>query len=105
MTVMVMATDWVWPPPVAVTVTVRVPGGALRVAETWTVAVPDPGAAIELGLTVAAMPAPLPEVESEMGELKLPEIAVDTVVCADELRATVSEVEPAESVKPPETLA
>jgi len=86
-------------------VMVRVPGGALRLADTWTVAVPAPGAAIEFGLTLAVRPAPFPEVESEIAELKLPEIAVDTVVCADELRATVSEVEPAESVKPPETLA
>ena len=100
-----MLTECVSPPPLAVTVMVRVPGGALRVAETWTVAVPDPGAAIELGLTEAVMPAPLPEVESEIAELKLPEIAVDTEVCVDELRATAIDVDAAESVKAPETSA
>ncbi|MGH9762691.1 MAG: hypothetical protein ACREAC_17860 [Blastocatellia bacterium] len=83
--VTVKATEvvWVTPPPVAVTVTVEVPTGVDGPAVTVMVADPDPGAPIDVGLKVAVAPEGKPDAENDIAELKLPDIAVDTVEVAE----------------------
>jgi hypothetical protein len=51
----------------------------------WTVMVevPEPGAAMGLGLKVTVLPGPCPEADRSIGELKPPEIFVLTVKVAD----------------------
>ncbi len=66
----------VMPPPVAVIVTVLVPVEALLLALKVTVELPDPGAAIEVGLKVAVTPDGRPLAESERAELKPPATVV-----------------------------
>src|SRR5580658_2271370 len=67
-----MVVVWVMPPPVAVMVTVLVPVEALLLALKVTVELPDPGAAIEVGLKVAVTPDGRPLAEREIAELKPP---------------------------------
>src|SRR5215469_15065229 len=52
---------WVFPPPVAVMVTVDVPVGVDEAADTVRVADPEPGAPIVVGLNVAVAPEGSPE--------------------------------------------
>src|SRR5262245_25398501 len=73
---------WVFPPPVAVIVTVDVPVGVDEAADTVRVADPEPGAPIDVGLNVAVAPEGSPEAESEIDELNVPDIVVDTVELA-----------------------
>lgn len=59
-----------------VTVIVRVPARARRVTRTLIVEVPDPGAAIELGLKLIVTLLLSPDAEKLMAELNPPEMAV-----------------------------
>src|SRR5258706_358521 len=69
----------VFPPPVPVIVTVYVPTGVDALVVIVAVELPDPGAAIELGLNDAVAPVGRPDADSEMAELKEPEIEVEIV--------------------------
>ena len=68
------------PPPLALIVTVDVPIVAVLLALNVRVELPEPGAAIEVGLKEAVTPAGSPVAESETAELKPPETVVETVV-------------------------
>lgn len=72
----------VMPPPVAVTVTLKVPVVAVLEAERLSVELPLPGAAIVPALKLAVMPAGRPLAESVMAELNPPVAAVEMVVLA-----------------------
>ena len=61
-------------------VTVEVPIVAVLLALNVNVELPEPGAAIDVGLKLAVTPAGSPLAESEMAELKPPETVVETVV-------------------------
>ena len=63
------------------------------------VAVPEPGAGMEVRLKLAVTPDGWPEAESEIDELKAPEIAVVRVDVPLLPRATESEVGDAEMEK------
>jgi hypothetical protein len=67
---------------------------------TVIVDVPDPGAAMELGLKVTVWALPCPEADKAIAELKLPETAVVMVALPDAFLATVIEAGEAETVKP-----
>src|SRR5882724_11399578 len=75
-TVRLTVVVWVMLPPVPVMVTVEVPRVAVPPTVKVSVELPEPGAAIGLGLKAAVTPAGRPEAESEMAELKPPETAV-----------------------------
>ena len=62
--------------------------------------VPDPGAAMELGLKVTVWAFPCPEADKVIAELKLLVTAVVIAALPDALLATVIEVGEAETVKP-----
>ena len=64
------------PPPVAVTVIGYVPGGVLAPTVIVAVDVPEPGAAIVLGLKVTLAPAGAPDVVSATALLNPPPTAV-----------------------------
>jgi len=64
------------PPPVPVTLTVWVPRVARELTLTVMVELPEPGAAMEVGLKLTVTPFPAPEDDKLIAELKLPEIAV-----------------------------
>ena len=91
------------PPPVAVTVTVKVPSVAERLALRVKVADPEPGAAIDDLLRVAVTPLPSPDTDNATAELKVPETAVVSVTVPEALRAMVNEVGDAVNVNPPVT--
>ena len=91
------------PPPVAVMVIVWLPVEALLLALKVTVELPDPGAAIEVGLKVAVTPVGRPLAESEIAELKPPATVVVTLEVLEPPRATETEVGEAETVKLAET--
>src|SRR5216684_2432291 len=78
-TVSVMVAVWVVPPPDPVTVTVYVPTGVDALVVIVAVELPDPGAAMELGLNDALAPVGRPDAERETAELKEPEIEVEIV--------------------------
>ena len=80
---------WVTPPPVAVMVMVRFPSLAFLPTRTVMVEVPEPGAAIELGLKVTLFDPPCPEADKEIDELKPPETAVVIVAVPELPRATL----------------
>jgi len=63
---------WVTPPPVAVTVRVYIPVAAVEPTAMERVELPEPGAAIEVGLRVAVTPVGAPETERETAELNPP---------------------------------
>lgn len=67
---------WVTPPPVAVMVTESEPVCACLLAVKVSVAVPEPGAAIVLGLKETWTPFPLTEVDRLILELNPPVTAV-----------------------------
>lgn len=76
------------------------PVEAFRPTVTVIVDVPDPGAAMELGLKVTVCEPPCPEADRLIAELKLPEMAVVIVAVPEEFLATVIEAGDAERVKP-----
>jgi len=81
-TVRLSVVVWVFPPPVAVIVTVDVPVGVDEAVATVRLADPEPGAPIAAGLNVAVAPEGSPEAESEIEELNVPDMLVDTVELA-----------------------
>jgi len=68
-----MVVVWEIPPPLAFTVIVDVPTVAVLLALKVSVELPEPGAAIDVGLKAAVTPAGSPLAESETAELKPPE--------------------------------
>jgi hypothetical protein len=90
----------VLPPPDAVIVTVWLPVAARLPTVTVIVEVPDPGAAILLGLKETLLLLPSPEADKLTAELKLPVIVVVTVILPDELLATVIDPGDAETLSP-----
>jgi hypothetical protein len=74
----------VMPPPVALTVTFTVPVAAVLLAESVSVELPLPGAAIVLGLKLAVTPEGKPEMDNEIAELN-PPLTVVEIVLAPEL--------------------
>jgi hypothetical protein len=90
----------VLPPPDAVIVTVWLPVAARLPTVTVIVEVPDPGAAILLGLKETLLLLPSPEADKLTAELKLPVIVVVTVTLPDELLATVIDPGDAETLSP-----
>jgi hypothetical protein len=70
---------WVSPPPVPVTTIVCVPAATVEATAMVMVDVPEPGAAIVVGLKVTVTPAGTKRAESATAELKPPETAVLTV--------------------------
>ena len=62
--------------------------------------VPDPGAAMELGLKLTVWPLPCPEADNVIAELKLPEIVVVIADLPDEPLDTEIEAGEAETVNP-----
>ena len=80
------------PPPLALIVIVDVPVVAVLLAVNVSVELPEPGAAIDVGLKLAVTPAGSPLAESETAELKPPETVVETVVVFVPPCATDTEV-------------
>jgi hypothetical protein len=89
----------VTPPPVPVIVMVWLPVVAVLLALTVIVEVPEPGAAIELGLKDTVKPLPAPEADKLIDELKPPETAVVIVDVPEARRATLIDVGEALIVK------
>jgi hypothetical protein len=71
---------WDKPPPLAFTVIVEVPAVAVLLAVKVRVELPEPGAAMDVGLNAAVTPAGSPLAESDTAELKPPEIVVEIVL-------------------------
>ncbi|HEU4416760.1 MAG TPA: hypothetical protein VFT65_18365, partial [Candidatus Angelobacter sp.] len=70
---------WETLPPVALMVTVEAPVAAVLLAVNVSVELPEPGAAIEVGLNAAVTPVGRPVAESEIAELNPPLTVVETV--------------------------
>jgi len=87
------------PPPLAFTVTVDVPTVAVLPALKVNVELPEPGAAMDVGLNAAVTPAGSPVAESETPELKPPETVVEIKLVPVPLRATETLVGDALKVK------
>ncbi len=96
---------WVWPPPVAVMVMVELPVGARLPMSMVMVDLPEPGAAMVLGLKEMLLLLPSPVADRVMAELKVPETVVVRVTLPDEPLSMVMEVGEAERVKLPVTAA
>ena len=64
---------------------------------------PEPGAAMEVGLKVTVCPLPCPDADKVIAELKLPVIAVVIFAVPDAFLATVIEVGEAVTEKPADT--
>jgi hypothetical protein len=80
-------------------VIVRLPVLAVRLTVTVIVDVPDPGAAIELGLKDTVTPLPSPDADKLIAELNPPETAVAIVDVPEPRRSIVSELGDALIVK------
>ncbi len=91
--------ECVLPPPVPVTVIVAEPVFAVALAVIVIVDVPEPGAAMLAGEKLAVTPEGRPLAESEIEELKPPEMVVVIVEVPDEPCVTVRLVGEAEIVK------
>ena len=89
----------VTPPPLAVIVMVRFPGLPFLPTLTVMVDVPEPGAAMELGLKVTVWALPCPEADKLIAELKPPEMPVVILDVPELLRATLIDVGDALMVK------
>jgi hypothetical protein len=87
------------PTPLPVMVIVRLPVLARLATRTVMVEVPEPGAAIELGLKLTVTLLPSPEADSAIAESNPPEIVVVIVEVPELPRATVMEVGEALIVK------
>ena len=68
------------PPPLALIVIVDVPAAAVLLAVKVRVELPEPGAAMEVGLKAAVTPAGSPVAESDTAELKPPDTVVEIVL-------------------------
>lgn len=79
----------VTPPPVPVMVMVWFPVRPFLPTLIVIVDVPDPGAAMEVGLKVTVWALPCPEADKLMAELKPPETAVVIVTLPELFRATL----------------
>ena len=90
---------WVSPPPVPETTIVCVPVAAVAATVRVMVDVPDPGAAIDVGLKETVTPDGMPLADSAMAELKPPETAVLTVHVPVWPATTETEVGEADMVK------
>jgi len=90
----------VLPPPDAVIVMVWLVSAARLPAVTVSLEVPDPGAAMLLGLKETLLLPPCPEADKLTAELKAPVIVVVTVTVPDELLDTVIELGDAETLRP-----
>jgi hypothetical protein len=71
---------WDKPPPLALIVIVDVPAAAVLLAVKVRVELPEPGAAIDVGLNAAVTPEGSPLAESDTAELKPPEMVVEIVL-------------------------
>ena len=91
---------WVIPPPFAVMVMEWLPIDPFLPTLTVIVEVPDPGAAMEVGVKVTVWAFPCPEADKVIAELKLPETAVVMVAVPEEFLATVIDAGEAETVNP-----
>src|SRR5579871_762454 len=68
---------WVTPPPVPVTVMLYVPVAVVDATVMVMVELPDPGAAIEVGLKPTVTPEGWPLADNEMAELNPPDTVVE----------------------------
>jgi hypothetical protein len=68
------------PPPLALIVIVDVPAAAVLLAVNVNVELPEPGAAMDVGLNAAVTPEGRPLAESDTAELKPPETVVEIVL-------------------------
>ena len=68
------------PPPLALIVIVEVPAAAVLPAVKVRVELPEPGAAIDVGLNAAVTPVGSPVAESDTAELKPPDTVVEIVL-------------------------
>ena len=93
----------VTPPPLAVIVIVRLPSLERELTRMVMVDVPEPGAAMELGLNVTVWPLPCPEADKVIAELNPPEMLVAIVEVPEPPLATVSDLGDALMVKFGET--
>src|SRR5580693_2646846 len=82
--------DQVTPPPLPVTVMVRLPRAADLPTSTIMVDVPAPGAAMVPGLKVTPTALPAPDADKAMGASKPPAILVLIVVVPELSRSTLS---------------
>lgn len=89
----------VTPPPVPVTVMVRPPSRAREPAFMVMVELPEPGAAMELGLKLTVTLLPIPEADKPTAELKPPEMVVVMVAVCEPPLATLTELGEAPMVK------
>jgi len=87
------------PPPLALTVIVEVPAAAVLATVKVSVELPEPGAAMDVGLNAAVTPAGRPVAESDTAELKPPETVVEIVLVPELPAATERLVGDALSVK------
>lgn len=74
----VRVVEWVMPPPLPVMVIGYVPRGALLETVSVKSEVPEPGAAIELGLKLPVTPEGRPVADNATAELNPPETLVVT---------------------------
>lgn len=75
-----MVVLWEVPPPLALIVIVDVPAVAVLLALNVNVELPEPGAAMDVGLNAAVTPEGSPLAESDTAELKPPETLVEIVL-------------------------
>jgi hypothetical protein len=87
------------PPPLALSVIVDVPATAVLAAVKVSVELPEPGAAMDVGLNAAVTPVGSPLAESDTTELKPPETVVEIVLVPELPAATERLVGDALSVK------
>jgi len=76
------------PPPLALMVIVEVPAAAVLPAVKVKVELPEPGAAMDVGLNAAVTPEGSPLAESDTAELKPPETVVEIVLVPELPAAT-----------------
>jgi hypothetical protein len=76
------------PPPFALMVIVDVPAAVVLAAVNVSVELPEPGAAIDVGLNAAVTPEGSPLAESDTAELKPPETLVEIVLVPELPAAT-----------------
>lgn len=90
---------WETLPPLALIVMVEVPAAAVLLAVKVKVELPEPGAAMDVGLNAAVTPAGSPLAESDTAELKPPETVVEIVLVPELPAATETLVGDALMVK------
>lgn len=87
------------PPPVPVMVMVDVPAAAVEATVRVSVDVPEPGAAMDVGLNAAVTPVGMPDADNAIAELNPPETKVVMVDLPVLPCATETDVGEAASVK------